>query len=139
LNQEVILEMGRAGSPADRGVIRFLIKDVQSDRVIIGSDTESIEVSAKDPFFLHDIECVGCILTPVKTYGSTAVLEVRWIIPQKELIESKIRHFNEAFASDNFYGDKEQARLSLDNALSCKEVIENTQDLQVNVIYTEPN
>jgi hypothetical protein len=138
VNQEIILEMERLGSPADRGVIRFLVKDVQPDRAIIGSDTESIEVSAKDPFFLHDIECVGCMLTLVKTYGSTAYFEVKWIIPDKELIESKIRHFNEAFASDNFHGDKEQARLSLDNALSCKEVIENTQDLQVNVIYTAP-
>ena len=139
INQEIILEMERLGSPADRDVIRFFVKDVQPDRVIIGNDTESIEVSAKDPFFLHDIECIGCILTLVKTYGSTAVFEVKWIIPDKELIESKIRHFNEAFASDNFHGDKEQARLSLDNALSCKEVTENTQDLQVNVIYTAPN
>jgi hypothetical protein len=139
LNQEVILEMTLTGSPADRGVIRFFIKNVQPDRVIIGSDTESIVVSAKDPFFLHDIECIGCILTLVNTRGSTAVFEANWIIPDKEVIESKIRHFNEAFASENFHGNKEQARLSLDNALSCKEAIENSQNLQINLIYTEPD
>jgi hypothetical protein len=138
LNQEVILEMTRAGSPADRGVLRFFVKDVQPGRAIIGNDTESITVTAKDPFFLHDIECIGCILTLVKTEGSIAVFEIRWIVPDKEVIASKIQHFNEAFASDNFHGDKEQARQSLDSALSCKEAIENTDDLQVNVVYTTP-
>jgi hypothetical protein len=138
LNQEVILEMTRSGQAKDRAVIRFTIKEVQPDRVVIGNDTESIVVTARDPFFLHDIECMGCILSFIKSDGGTAMLEVGWVIPDKAVIENKIRYFNEAFASDNYSGDKEQVRASLETALSCKEAIESAHDLQVGIIYTSP-
>jgi hypothetical protein len=138
LNQEVMLEITRAGSSDDRCVIRFVIKEVLPDRVVIGDDAESIDVTALDSFFLHDIECMGCVLTFVKSSGSIATLEAGWIGPDKAAIESKIQYFNEAFASDNYHGDKEQARASLDSALSCKEAIENMQDLRINVVYLSP-
>jgi hypothetical protein len=81
---------------------------------------------------------MGCVLSFIKSDGGRAMLEVDWIVPDKAVIENKIRYFNEAFSSDNYSGDKEQVRASLDTALSCKEAIESTHDLQVGIIYTSP-
>ena len=138
VNQDVILEMTRAGHGEDRGVIRFSIKEIQPGKVIIGDDTESFAVTTRDPFFLHDIECMGCVLSLVKTENSSAALEVGWIFPDKEVIESKIRYFNEALVSDNYHGDKDQSRMSLDSALSCKEAVENAGGLETKIIFIAP-
>jgi hypothetical protein len=138
LNQEIIIEMTRAGQEADRAVIRFTVKDIQPQSVIIGNESESIAVTSRDPLFLHDIECMGCVLSLVKSEGGAAVFEAGWIVPDRAVIENKIEYFNEACASENYLGDKDQARLSLDTALACKEAIDQVHDLQVNIIYTSP-
>ncbi len=138
VNQEVVMEMSRQGREEDRAVIRFTVKEVKPEYVIIGHENDSITMTARDPLFLHDIECMGCVLGLVKAEGGSAVFEAGWIVPDPAVIENKIEYFNEVCVSDSYRGDKDQARLSLDNALACKEAIANTQDLRINIVYTAP-
>lgn len=138
LNQEVIMEILSAGREDSRAVIRFTVVDVGPQGVTIETEGESIPVTPQDPLFLHDIECMGCVLRLIGTEGGCGVFETGWIVPDRTVIANKISYFNEAFASDRYHGDKEQARLSLDNALACKEAIEHTDDLRINVVYTSP-
>jgi len=101
-------------------------------------EDEQVVVRMNDPLFLHDIECMVSVLKLAKVEGSSAIFEVTWIIPDQSAIANKIAYFNEAFAGGHYLGDKERARLSLDNALACKEAIEHADDLRVNVIYATP-
>ncbi|HQJ15855.1 MAG TPA: hypothetical protein PLJ26_05160 [Candidatus Omnitrophota bacterium] len=138
LNQEVIIEIFSTVREDSRAVIRFTVVDVQPQGVTIETDGESIPITPQDPLFIHDIECMGCFLRMVGTEGGLGIFEAGWIVPDPTVISNKIAYFNEAFASDRYRGDKEQARLSLDNALACKEAIEHIENLRINVVYASP-
>jgi hypothetical protein len=138
LNQEVVLEMYAAGSGHEKGLVRFIVKDVQPDKLVIGNNIESIAVTSENSFFLHDIDCIGCVLTLSRSSGTRAVLLANWLVPDRGAIENKIRHFKEALASGGYHGNKEQTKVSLDNARSCRDAIDKTGDLRVNVIYMSP-
>lgn len=139
LNQSVILHIGKTESFDKGSVIRFKVKKIDGESVLVGNDKESLELVKDDKNLLHDLECVSCYLRLSRIEGSSAVFEAGWDIPVKEAVENKIRQYNEALTSDNFHGDKELARASLDAMLDCRECLENLDDIRIELVYVSPS
>jgi hypothetical protein len=82
---------------------------------------------------------MSCYLKLIKVEGAGAILEAGWDCPEKQAVEYKIVQYNAALTSENYYGDKDLARRSLDTMLCCKEALEKADDLRINVVYLSPS
>ncbi|MCX5708849.1 MAG: hypothetical protein NTY14_07795 [Candidatus Omnitrophica bacterium] len=61
-----------------------------------------------------------------------------WNIPESEAIQKKIEYFQEILSQDNYQGDKETAKSSLNFCQECLELLDGLEELKINVIYTSP-
>ena len=138
LHQSAIVEVKK--SPAEPGnkLLRFTLTELSSEGARLSGKDEPVFLTRDEMIPLEDFGCISSLFCLGSIDPGSATFEVSWNIPEPEAIRKKIEYFREVLAQDDYQGDKETAKSSLDFCQECLGILGGIEELKIHVIYTSP-
>jgi hypothetical protein len=138
LNQSVIVEVEK--SPAEPGnkLLRFTLSELTPEGARLTGKDKPLFLTKDEKIPIGDFGCISSVFSLSGIDHGKATFEVGWTVPEPEAIQKKIEYFREILSQDDYQGDKESARSSLDFCQECLEILDGLEELKINVIYTSP-
>jgi len=139
LNQTVVLEIKKGKSGDDRVLGWFYVSGILPDGTVrlVGKQYSEFVLGRED-FPLVSLGCISSYLRLCQTDADSVIFEITWRIPDKEMLERRISHFIETAVSDNYRGDKETFKSSLESDEKCREDLETLHELEIDISYCVP-
>jgi hypothetical protein len=138
LHQSAILEAEKGPAESGNKLLRFTLSELTPEGArLIGKD-EPVFLAKGENIHLEDFGCISSIFRLGNIDPGSASFEVGWSIPESEAIQKKIEYLQEILSKDDYSGDKESAKSSLDFCQECLELLDGQEELKINVIYTSP-
>jgi hypothetical protein len=138
LHQSAIVEVEKSPAEPASKLLRFTLSELTPEGArLIGKD-EPVFLTKDETIHLDDFGCISSIFSLGSIDAGSASFEVGWSIPESEAIQKKIEYFREILTKDDYSGDKESAKSSLDFCQECLELLGGLDELKINVIYTSP-
>ncbi len=138
LRQSVIVEVKKNQIESGNRLLRFTLSEINPEGVRLTGKDEPVFLAREGNIPLADFGCLSGIFGLSLIDPGTATFQVSWNIPEQEMIQKKIEYFQEILLQDDYQGDKESARSSLDFCQECLGQLGGLEELQINVIYTTP-
>jgi hypothetical protein len=138
LHQSAIVEVKKNQSESGNKLLRFTLSEMAPEGVRLTGKDEPVFLAREEKIPLADFGCLSGIFGLSLIDPGMATFEVSWNIPEQEMIRKKIEYFQEILVDDDYQGDKESARSSLDFCQECLGLLDGLEDLKINVIYTTP-
>jgi hypothetical protein len=140
LNQTVALEIKKGESASDKAIGWFCVSGILADGTVkIWGRQLSEFVLGKEDLPLVFWGCISSFLHLCETDANSAIFEIGWRVPDKESLERRIRNFQEIIVSDNYHGDVQTIKTSLESDEKCKKDLQMQHELEVNISYCLPH
>jgi hypothetical protein len=137
--QTVVLEIKKGQSPSDKAFGWFCLSEILPDGTVkLWGRQSSESVLGKEDLSLVFWGCLSSYLHLYATDVKGALFEIGWRIPDKESLERRIRNFQEIVVSDNYHGDVETIKRSLEFDEKCKEDLKAQHELEIAISYCLP-
>ncbi len=138
LRQSAIVEVKNNQFEAGDKLLRFTLSEITPEGVRLTGKDKSVSLAREEKMPIGDFGCISGLfgLTEVDSTGAT--FEVSWNIPEAEAVKKKVEYFQEVLVNDEYPGDKETVRSSLDSSQECLGQLDGLEELKINVIYSTP-
>jgi len=139
LNQTVVLEIKKGESGDDGAFGWFCVSGILPDGTVrlVGKQYSEFVLGRED-FPLVFLGCISSYLRLYQTNADNVIFEIIWRVPDKEILERRITHFIETAVSDNYRGDKEAFKASLESDEKCRKDLETQHELEIDISYCIP-
>jgi hypothetical protein len=138
LHQSVIVEVKNSRTESENKLLRFTLLEINSAGARLVGKDEPVFLALEENIPLGDFGCVSSVFGLVGPHPGGAIFEVGWDIPEEDTVQRQTEYFQGALLEDNYQGDKETARSSLDFSRKCLGQLDDLEDIQINVIYSTP-
>jgi hypothetical protein len=134
----VIVEVKKSSTEPGNKLLRFTFSELSSEGArLIGKD-DPVFLTGDEKIPLVDFGCISSLFCLGSSVSGKATFEVSWNIPESEAVQKKIEYFQDVLSKDDYPGDKETAKSSLDFCQECLDILSGLDELKINVIYTSP-
>ena len=138
LRQSAIVEVKNNQFKFGDKLLCFTLSEITPEGVRLTGKDKSVSLACEEKMPIGDFGCISGLFGLAEADHTGATFEIDWNIPDADAVKKKVEYFQEVLINDEYPGDKETVKSSLDSSQECLGQLDGIEEFKINVIYSTP-